>query len=133
MAPEVTFCSQNTVCTAFVSSSLLYRITSVFCNCSIYFLLLCLAVFEEVCRYLREECVAEYVFILLFVLFHLFFKVPSSSGIRSAGRHVITSGLSPSTFLTTSGLNGLTVAPYFPLRMSFVSFVAICSVRPSGH
>ena len=108
---------------AVLTNILLYRITSVFCNCSIYFLLLCLAVFEEVCSYLREECVAEYVFILLFVLFHLFFK--SSEFIRNQICRTACDNFRIVSEYFLNNMNGLTVAPYFPLRMSFVSFVAI--------
>ena len=54
----------------------LHRVASILsiCDCCINFFLLCIAVFEEVDCYLREECVAEYVFILLFVLGHFFFE-----------------------------------------------------------
>ena len=51
--------------------------------------------------------------------------VSSSSGIKSAGRHVMISASSPITFFCTSGLTGFAVFPYFPARTSFVSFVAI--------
>ena len=37
---------------------------------------------------------------------------------------------SPMHFFCTSGLNGFTVAPYFPNRISFVSFVTILYLSP---
>lgn len=53
---------------------LLYRICSVFCICyfCIYFCLLSISVFEEVCCNLWEQCICQHILILLAVLCTLF-------------------------------------------------------------
>lgn len=56
---------------------LLNRICSVFCirDGCVYLFLLCFTVFKEIRSNLREQCIRQYVFILLFPLFHLSFNL----------------------------------------------------------
>ena len=86
-------------------------------------------IFYDNCWILAHFGNCEYDFSSWMIVFNRIFTYIKKHFVKdlcnSSDLRMDSADMNRYTFFFTSSLNGFTVAPYFPLRMSFVSFVAI--------